>query len=341
MKRVTSIEVAERAGVSQSTVSRVFSGKSLYIAEETRQKVLRVAEELGYTPNAIARMMSSRHTNVIGIVMANITSPFYPYVLEKFLQQMQEMGRNALMFTAAPNQEIDDMLPLILQHRVDALIITSATLSSAMAEECARQGTPVILFNRYVVGAPASAVCADNAEGGRRIADLLLDTGHERLAFIAGNINTSTNNDREKGYTDRLNERGYDQIQRAQANFSYESGFKAAHELLTGKNVPDAIFCANDIMAIGALEAARSLHLRIPDDVSIIGYDNIPMAAWASYNLTTFSQEVDTMIDETLHILSEKLENPDSVPVFKLVPGRLIARESVRALQPVTEQEPV
>ncbi len=334
MKRVTSIDVAKRAGVSQSTVSRVFSGKSSYISEQTRTKVLRVSEELGYTPNAIARMMSSRQTNIIGIVMANITSPFYPYVLEKFLQRFQEIGRNALMFTAAPNQEIDDMLPLIFQHRVDALIITSATLSSEMAEACAKHGTPVILFNRYVTGAPASAVCADNVEGGRRIADLLLDTGHERLAYIAGSVNTSTNNDREKGYTDRLTERGYTHLQRAQANFSYETGFQAATTLLESDHAPDAIFCANDIMAIGAIDAARSLHLRVPDDVSIIGYDNIPMSAWASYNLTTFSQEVDAMIDDTLNILSNKLENPDSPPVISLVLGRLIARGSVRGVQP-------
>ncbi len=334
MKRVTSIEVARRAGVSQSTVSRVFNDKAAYIAEATRQKVLRASEELGYTPNAIARMMSTRQTHIIGIVMANITSPFYPYVLEKFLQRLQEIGRNILMFTAAPNQDIDDMLPLILQHRIDALIITSATLSSEMAEVCTQQGTPVILFNRYVAGATASAVCADNVEGGRRIADTLLDTGHERLAFVAGNTNTSTNNDRERGFTDRLTERGYTSMQRAQADFNYESGFAAARALLQGRQPPDALFCANDIMAIGALEAARSLRLRVPQDVSIIGYDNIPMTGWASYNLTTFSQEAETMIDEALRVLAEKLACPTSAPVFKLVPGRLVVRGSVRGLQP-------
>lgn len=328
-KRITSIDVARKAGVSQSTVSRVFSPNGSVSAEK-RQRVLQAAAELGYTPNAIARSLSTQQTNIIGIVMANMTSPFYPYVLEKFLSRLQQIGKRVLLFTVAPDQDIDDVLPLIMQHRVDALIITSATLSSEMSAECMHMGIPVILFNRYVLGSSVSAVCCDNVEGGRTVANLLLDTGHTHLAYVAGKPDTSTNIDREKGFRDRLRERGYTDLIAAPGNYTYQSGYEAGRSLLEAPTPPDAIFCANDIMAIGCLDAARDCGVRVPDDVSVVGFDNIPMASWSAYNLTTISQEVDTMIDETLDLLHTKLTTPDSPAVVRLVPGKLHLRGSLR-----------
>jgi DNA-binding LacI/PurR family transcriptional regulator len=330
----TSIDVAREAGVSQSTVSRVFSSNSPNVSEETRQRVLAAAEALNYQPNAIARMMSTQRSNIIGIVMANITSPFYPYVLEKFLMRLKESDRQVLLFTASPEQEVDDLLPLILQHRVDALIVTSAKVSSEMVDKCSQAGLPVILFNRYIINAPVSAVCADNLEGGRQIANLLLDTGHQRPAYIAGTFNTSTNNDREYGFSEALQQRGYnyDQWQRVQGDYTYESGYEAALQLLSGDSRPDAIFCANDIMAIGAMDAARHLGIAVPNDISIVGFDDIPMAAWGAYNLTTVSQEVDTMIDKTLAMMEAKISDPASPPTQEFVPGQLKLRGSVRGV---------
>jgi DNA-binding LacI/PurR family transcriptional regulator len=333
-KRKTSIDVARRAGVSQSTVSRVFSTRSPNVSEETRRRVLEAAESLNYQPNAIARMMSTQRSNIIGIVMANITSPFYPYVLEKFLLKLQQNDRQVLLFTASPDQDVDDLLPLILQHRVDALIVTSAMVSSEMVEQCSQSGLPVILFNRYILNSPVSAVCADNLEGGRKIANLLLDTGHRRLAYIAGTFNTSTNTDREYGFTEALKARGYDydQWKRAQGEYTYESGYAAAVELLGSDQRPDGIFCANDIMALGAMDAARKLGVAVPDQVSIIGFDDIPMAAWEAYNLTTVSQEVDTMIDKTIALMEAKISDPNSEPHLEFVPGELKLRGSVRGV---------
>ena len=332
MKRVTSKDVARQAGVSQSTVSRVFSDDAPNVTQETRERVLAAAHDLGYQPNAIARMMSTRQTNIVGIVMANITSPFYPYVLEKFLQRLQAMNKQALLFTAAADQSVDELLPLVLQYNVDALIVTSAALSSEMADVCARAGTPVILFNRYVQGANASAVCADNIAGGRQVADVLLDSGHERLVYVAGTPDTSTNTDRERGFTQRLLERGYGKPQRWQATYSYDAGYMATLDLLRQGTPPDAIFCANDIMAMGAMDAARVLHRRVPQDVSIIGFDDIPMAGWPVYNLTTIRQEVDVMIARTMDLMQARITGPDTPPKLEFVPGQLVVRGSVRNL---------
>lgn len=331
-KKATSIEVAKRAGVSQSTVSRVFSSNSPNVSGKVRQRVLKASQELGYQPNAIARMMSTRQTNIVGIVMATITSPFYPYVLEKFLRELQAIDRQVLLFTASDNQSIDDILPLALQYQVDALIITSATLSSEMAAASMQSGTPVILFNRSVSDPNLSAVCADNIAGGRLAANVLLDTGHERLAFVAGIQNTSTTQDRERGFKAQLHERGYTDWQRAQGYYTYESGYQAAQTLLANPQPPDAIFCANDIMAIGAIDAIRAHGLRLAEDISVIGFDNIPMAQWGAYQLTTISQEVDAMIQQTIQLMLEKLELPESPSRIEQIAGQLIIRSSVRNL---------
>lgn len=331
-RKVTSIEVARRAGVSQSTVSRVFSTGSPNVSSEARDRVLKASRELGYQPNAIARMMSTRQTNIIGIVMATITSPFYPYVLEKFLRELQAIDRQVLLFTASETQSVDDLLPLALQYQVDALIITSATLSSEMAAISMQRGTPVILFNRTVSAPNVSAVCADNVAGGRLAADVLLDSGHRRPAFIAGIQDTSTSQERERGFSERLRERRVGRWLRQQGNYTYESGYAAAQALLDQPEPPDALFCANDIMAIGALDGLRARGVRVPDEISVIGFDNIPMAGWGAYQLTTISQEVDQMIARTIALMQALIEAPDQPARVEHVPGRLIVRASVRNL---------
>ncbi|MFN8484313.1 MAG: LacI family DNA-binding transcriptional regulator [Anaerolineae bacterium] len=328
-RRATSVDVARGAGVNQSTVSRTFSDDQS-ISSETRARVLEVARKLGYKPNAIARSLITQQTNMVGIVMAGITSPFQPYVLEKFIEKLQGMGRQALVFSAGPDQEVDDILPSVFEYRVDALIITSATLSSPRIEECAHYGIPVILFNRYLPGENVSAVCCDNSEGGRLIADLLLDAGHQRIAYVAGNPYASTNRDREKGFTDRLVERGVTQWLREQAQFNYESGAEAGRRLLQRDDPPDAVFCASDVIALGLIDQARDLGVKIPDHLSVVGFDDIPMAGWSAYSLTTIRQPVNRMIDTTLEMVVERIREPETPPVIKMLPGRLVVRNSAR-----------
>lgn len=329
-RRATSIDVARLAGVSQSTVSRVFTpGAS--VSDEAREKVSAAANELGYKPDAIARSLITSTTNIIGIVMGRISSPFHPYVLEKFIQAFQERGRQTLLFSTTPDRDIDNLLDLVLQYRVDALVITSATLSSQMADECARLGTPVVLFNRYVLGAQVDAVCTDNVEAGRLVANLLLDAGHRRLAFIEGKVNASTNIDRKKGFLDRLRERGHVDVMVAPGDYSYEAGFAAAKRLLARDDRPDAIFCASDSSALGAMDAARyESGLSVPGDVSIIGFDDIPAAAWPSYALTTIRTPVNRMVNATIDLVLSRLEQPPSAPTTLLFPGGLVVRTSAR-----------
>lgn len=331
-KRITSVDVARKAGVSQSTVSRVFSGNG-HISVETSQRVLKTADQLGYKPNALARSLITQQTNFVGIVMADITNPFYPNVLEKFTMRFQKLGRQVLLFNVPPDNDVDDILPRAMEYQMEAIIITSATISSEMADECARQGLPVIMFNRYANINKVSAVCSDNILGGKMIADYLLDAGSQQVAYIAGTANTSTNIDRELGFANQLRSRGMPHYLREQGTFSYQAGYDAAVRLLDRDDPPDAIFCANDIMAMGCMDAARyELGIRIPDELAVAGFDDIPASRWPTYDLTTVRQPVNKMIDTTISLLTEYRETPDMRPVLRLEPGRLIERGSSRRI---------
>jgi len=339
-RRATSIDVAKLAGVSQSTVSRTFT-EGASVSQSAREKVLEAAAALGYQPNAIARSLSSRSSNIVGIIMGRITSPFHPYVLEKMINELQAIGKQALLFSTPPDQEIDDMLELVLQYQVDGLIVTSATISPEMADACANNGTPIVLFNRYLLGANVNAVCTDNVEAGRLVANELLNAGHRKLAFIEGKVNTTTTMDRKKGYLDRLRERGFVDVLTDGGDHTYETGFEAALALLDRDDPPDAIFCSSDNAALGAMDAARhKLGISIPDELSIVGFDDIPAAAWPSYSLTTIRTPVNRMIDAIIDILYRQSEERATNPAFMLVPGELIKRTSARLSETISGPAP-
>lgn len=325
------IDVAQLAGVSQAAVSRVFTPGSS-VSEETRTKVMAVAEQLGYRPNVIARSLAQNSTNIIGLVVKRFTNPFYAHMIQDFTRALQEQGYWTLVFNIAENQELEEALPTALQYRVDGVIITSATLSSKLAEEFARSGTPVVLFNRYVVDGHTHVVSCDNYEGGRIVADALVDTGHQRFAFIAGEESSSTNRDRETGFTDRLKERGYTLAFRESAGeYSYELGFSAAQRLFQNGATPDAIFCSNDLIAMGALDFVRNkLNIKVPDQLSIVGFDDIPSASWLSYDLTTVRQPFGILVENTIQVLMDAINTPTAEVTKRVISPTLIFRGSSR-----------
>jgi DNA-binding LacI/PurR family transcriptional regulator len=328
---VSQIDVARLAGVSQAAVSRTFTpGKS--VSEETRAKVLAAAEELGYRPNVIARSLIQKSTNIIGLVVMRFSNPFYAHLIRDFTQALQAQGYWTLLLNVAQDPELDETLPMALQYQVDGLIITSATLSSRLAEECARSGTPVVLFNRYATDTHANVVQCDNVAGGKMVADAFLDAGCNRIAFIAGEEVASTNRDRETGFVTRLKERGHNLTYRESAgDYRYELGYQAAQRLLEKDERPDAIFCANDLIAMGALDLIQCERgIQVPDDISIIGFDDIPSAAWPGYELTTIRQPFAPLVGNTIQVLLDAIQNPGIETVEKLIAPILIHRKTAR-----------
>jgi len=324
---VTSHDVARAAGVSQSVVSRAFTpgGK---VAPATRNRVLRVARELGYHPNAFARSLVQQRAPIVGILMARIDNHFYPQVLEAFTSSLWASGRQTMLFNLDDEGEVDAMLLTALQYRVQAMIMTSITLSSHMAQAFSEAGVPVILFNRYAADAPVFAVSCDNVQGGRTVADALLEAGHARFAFIGGVPDSSTNQDRKAGFMARLNERGRKLEFVLEGDYSYAWGRGAASHLFSQPAPPDAVFCGNDLIAFGVLDTVRNDYgLRVPQDVSIVGFDDVPAAAWGSYALTTVRQPTAQMVEAVLSLLE-----PDAVRKSQrtLLPVSLIQRATSR-----------
>jgi DNA-binding LacI/PurR family transcriptional regulator len=326
---VTSDDVARLANVSQSAVSRAFTpGAS--VSEGTRERVLAAARELGYRPNALARAMISGRSQLIAVLVAYLDNQFYPIVLEQLSRSLQEHGYQVLLFMTDPGNQ-DQMVQKMLQYQVDGIVMASATMSSILARECAQTGIPVVLFNRYVPALPVSSVTSDNVAGGRQVARLLVAAGHERIAFIAGAENSSTNQDREAGFAGGLEALGRRLWKRAVGGYTFGGAAQATRELFANGVGPDAIFVANDHMAFAAVDVIRDeLHLRIPDDISLIAYDDVPEAGWGGYKLTTVKQPGELMIAETVRILVEQLDNRKVVKHEAMLPGRLVVRASSR-----------
>ncbi len=329
-QRVSQKDVARRAGVSQATVSRTFTDDGS-VSDQKREQILAVAEDLGYRPDAIARSLVQRDTRIIGLVIVRFTNPFYARMIKDFTRRLQERGYSTLLLNVEDSQEMEERLPTALQYRVDGVIITSATLSSKMAAEYAKTGTPIVLFNRYTHGGHVNAVCCDNTEGGRLAAQTLLEGGHECLAYIAGEEGSSTNRDRHQGFVEVLEQHGRRLDLCEQGDYSYESGCEATRRLLQCDDRPDAIFCANDLMAMGALDVARhEFNLKVPGDLSIIGFDDIPMAQWPCYSLSTIRQPFKPMVDTTIEVLMNAIENPGDEAEMRWILPRLIQRSTTR-----------
>jgi DNA-binding LacI/PurR family transcriptional regulator len=267
--------------------------------------------------------------------MADITNPFYPEVLEAFALQLREHDLVAQLYCVPQGIEVDTVVPELFRHRVAGVVLTSATLSSDLARTCRERHLPVVLFNRSVPSSDVTSVACDNYAGGRQVAELLLRSGHERIAFLAGREDTSTNRERERGLRDGLAIKSREVFAREVGLYTYEGALDATRRLMSRKGRPDAIFCANDIMALAAIDVvSRETGLRIPDDVSIVGFDDIAMAKWPAYRLTTVRQRVGVMIDETIELLQRLMADPDSAGATRLVPGILIERATSRLPMP-------
>ena len=328
----TSADVARLARVSQSAVSRTFTpGAS--VSQATREKVMRAAAELGYRPNALARAVISGRSRLVAFLVAYLDNQFYPIVIEKLSRRLQEDGYQVLLFMTDPGNQ-DEVVRRILEYQVEAVVMASATLSSGLARECAAIGIPVVTLNRYVSSSPTSSITSDNIEGGRLVARHLAAGGHKCIAFIAGAEDSSTSRDREAGFYRGLAEKGIVPFARVVGGYTFDGAAQAARKLLAAPVRPDAIFVANDHMAFSVMDVARAeFGLKIPADLSIAGYDDVPEASWKGYDLTTVSQSPDSMVDETARLLVEQIASQPLVHRATVLPAALVVRSSTRRVR--------
>ena len=329
-RHATATDVARLAGVSQSAVSRAFTpGAS--IAEATRVRVAEAARSLGYRPNAIARSLTTSRSRIIGVAAAYLQNHFYPEVLEALSRGLQARGYQLLLFTPDAGRHADPQLEQVLAWRIDGLILASTTLSSALAGQCRAAGVPVLLFNRTTRGSSVSSVTGENLRGGRLIAEFLIAGGHRRLAFLAGIENSSTSRDRERGFFGWLAENGHPPPLREVGLYRFDAAASAARRLLSRADRPDAIFCGNDHMATAVAEVARhEFGLRVPRDISLVGFDDTAPARWPSFSLTSFSQPLQIMVDVAVALICEMIEHSATPTRHEVVRGELVVRGSAR-----------
>jgi DNA-binding LacI/PurR family transcriptional regulator len=329
-RRATASDVARAAGTSQSAVSRTFTAGAS-VSPELRERIMKAALRLGYRPNAIARSLITRKSHIIAVTIAYLNNQFYPNFLEALSERMQDRGYQILLFTAQHGSTADPLFEQIMRHQVEAVILASTMLSSALASECRLAGVPVVMFNRATDDDDVSSVTGDNERGGRAIAEFLIRGGHKRLAYIAGIEESSTSRDREYGFRKAIQAAGLDEPLRAVGHYTSRGAEDATRALLGRSDPPDAIFCANDHMAIACLEVARHEFKRsVPQDLSIVGFDDVGPAKWPSYDLTTYSQPLTPMVDATVGIVDDFIRNPDQ-PVRRIVvAGQLVVRGSAR-----------
>ena len=329
--KITSTDVARLAGVSQSAVSRVFTpGAS--VSKKTADKVRAAAEELGYRPNVLARSLITGKSKIIGLIVAYLDNQFYPDALERLSKALQDNGYHLLVFISpGTGENVDQVVDELMDYRVDGIITASVGISDEITNRCEDAGIPMVLFNRGQDDERLSSVTSANVEGGRRIAEFLIAGGHRRIAHIAGWTGASTGRDRRDGFLSGLAAAGIDPVAVLDGNFRREDAAKAASAMFEDGAHPDAIFVGNDHMACAVMDELRgSLGLRVPEDVSVVGYDDVPLAAWGAYELTTWRQPSNQMVEATVSLLLGQIDDPNRRSEKREISGRLIVRSSAR-----------
>ena len=335
MSSVTSNDVARLAGVSQSAVSRFFTpGAS--VSTKTAEKVKDAAGKLGYRPNVLARSLITGNSRIIGLVVAYLENQFYPEALERLSHELKKNGYHILVFMASNDKdETEGIVENFLDYQVEGIIAASVALSQNLAELCRAQGIPVLLFNRHQGDEGPPSVTSDNVQGGRAVAKFLVREGHKRIAHISGWLGSSTGRDRENGFRSGLAEFRMAPCACIDGMYKREVAASAARELFSGEGPhPDAIFVGNDHMAFAVMDVLRfELGKRVPEDVSVVGYDDVPLASWGAYDLTTMRQPLNRMIESVVEDLLHRMANPEIAPEQIRIECELKIRGSTRTIE--------
>ena len=329
--RITASDVAKAAGVSQPTVSRVFN-RSATVDPVKAERVRAVAKELGYIPNLVARSLNSGNSFRIGIVLAYLKNGFFGEALQRLSKSLNAQGYSVTVYFAGNrSEEVDAIVDDLLADQVDGIVLASISLSNELVSRVRKSGIPCVLFNRGQRDPDASMVTASNFDGARRATEFLISAGHRRIAHLAGWREAMNGVDRKNGFLAAMNSAGLDPVACTDCHFRRNVAMEETRKLFAEPEPPDAIFAANDHMAFGVLEVLREeLGLRVPEDVSVIGYDDEPKASWKTFDLTTVRQPLNRMIEATAKLLLDEISDNERPPEKIEIPGELVIRGSAR-----------
>jgi LacI family transcriptional regulator len=310
---VTSRDVARLAGVSQPTVSRALRD-DIRVSEQTKQRVREAAQLLGYIPSEAGRALSSGRTRRIGMLLTDLDSQFYSHIIAPVHRELERLGYQLMLHTETADN--DTIVERLLANGLDGVILATTTIDSAAPLRLRDRGLPFVYFNRTGSLVDADATVVDAAPGYREAVRAAVDLGHRNVAAVLGPSNTSTAQHREQALRAALGEHGIVLDERLVRRVPYSSaaGEIAARELLesAGEPAPTLMFCGNDVVAYGALNAAHRLGLRVPEDLSVVGFDDLPEAAWPIIDLATVGFDIAGMASASADLVVRRIEHPEA-----------------------------
>lgn len=327
---VTLKDVAKRAGVSSSAVSRAFThGAS--VSDKTRRKVEKAASELGYRPNALASSLTTGRTKLIGLVSNNFHNPIFLQVFDLFTKGLQERGLRPLIVNLSEETNPENSVRMMQQYSADGVVVASSTLSPDFAKAFRDANMPVVhCFGRNSSTPEVHVVGIDNVEAGRLAARELVRRGYKNIGFMGGPRSATSTQDRFAGFSNEVAKTPDIKMSYSfAAAYSFSAGREEMQRLLE-LDPCEAYFCGDDVLSIGALSAIGETSLRVPEDIGVIGLNDMEMAAWENIDLTTIHQPIRQIVNSSIELMVAMLDEPDRYPEARLFPCRIAERGTLR-----------
>ncbi|MFD5248144.1 LacI family DNA-binding transcriptional regulator [Amycolatopsis sp. NPDC058340] len=325
---VTSHDVAKLAGVSQPTVSRAMRDDPR-LSEATKVRVRKAAADLGYAPSAIGRALSTGRSTSIGLVLTDLSNQFYPYIIAPMHAELEKLGYQLVLITES--SESAPVTDHVVANGLCGVVLATTTVESVLPVRLDDRGVSFVYFNRVAQSVAADAVTVDPVPGVREMVDAVAGYGHERIGAIFGPLNTSTGEERENAVRDLLHERGLSLSSRdvLHGPFDFDTGHAGARRLLGQKKPPTVILCGNDVVALGVLNAAAELGVRVPEQLSVVGFDDLPSSAWALVQLSTVAYDLGEMSREAARLIVARVEGRQKERMTTVFPTRYVPRATL------------
>lgn len=323
-------DVAQRAGVSVSTVSHVVNN-SRAVSSEARVQVEQAMADLGYRPNALARSLRRQKTHSLGMIVPDNANPFFAEIARGIEDYGFDRGYSIILCNSDGNlQKQAAYVELLVERRVAGILFVAAGVSTELVHDLQLQRLPLVVIDREVPGVAVDTVQTNHYQGGQLATEHLLTLGHRRIACIAAGSDLSPSAERVTGYRDTLAAHGLpnDPDLVVLGDFQFESGYRATAQLLALPQPPTAVFACNDLMAVGCISAATALGLRVPDDLAVVGFDDIRLASFTNPPLTTIHQPKREIGRLAMEMLLARTNEPDAPPRRARLETRLVVRQS-------------
>ena len=322
-RRVTARMVAEAAGVSRSAVSRAFTDGA-YLDDKKRTKIREVAAILGYKPNALAAGLQGGRSHLVAIFVGDMRSPYDTVFVGQLVGELNALNKWPILIDGG-GQRAATAIEDVLRYPLDALILRGGSMSADIVSQCTKYAIPMISSGRPIEAPDVDNVCCRHSDGTKEMTETLIRQGRTRFGFLAGPADFYSSAIRKGGVLEALKAAGLSLVAESLGDYTVAGGHSSAKQLLSSHAI-DALICANDAMAIGALTAAREMGLAVPKDLSVVGFDDISIASWPMFDLTTVRNPIDASVTEILNLLERRLATPGKQSETVFIDTQLVLR---------------